>query len=552
MNQPRIDLIWLHADQPAPEWSLGEVYRAEATPRAVHTLVQHHLPDTQAEAWLFWSPVAGVPDPQVVVDCMKRPGDVWHAGLRLGMAGLPGLIDFVNPTWMFSCDPPVDIEASSWRLSLSACLVRTDVLRQMGGIYPAFKTIDAAALEMGHRYMTRGVFTRHVPWLIGGDISPCPVIIPFEDELRFVYYAYRRWQYHWALGRAVLSGYVSPLPAVWAWWSLRNERKPAVPNPYSHHQESAPPLDARVTVLIPTLDRYPYLKTLLAQLREQTIKPYEIIVIDQTAAEARDTGLQQEFADLPLKLIYQDEAGQCTSRNAGLQIAQGDYILFLDDDDEVENDLIELHLKSLHAFQADASNGYAREIGAGPQLESFSFIKVSDVFPTNNTLIRREVLRKSGLFDLAYNRSQRADGDLGTRIYLSGHFKVYNPAISVLHHHAPRGGLRAHRARVITYASSRASLIQRHLPSVSEIYLAKRYFSARQVHESLWLRAFGTFAIRGSRWRKILKIAIAGVMLPNTIWRIRKATERADEWLTRYPQIPLLQDAKAPPEVPGE
>ncbi|MEJ7712205.1 MAG: hypothetical protein WKF84_20670 [Pyrinomonadaceae bacterium] len=51
--------------------------------------------------------------------------------------------------------------------------------------------------------------------------------------------------------------------------------------------------------------------------------------------------------------------------------------------------------------------------------EAFTYLRASDT-PTNNTLIRKDVLSKSGLFDLAYDRGQRADGDLGMRIYLSG------------------------------------------------------------------------------------------------------------------------------------
>ena len=62
---------------------------------------------------------------------------------------------------------------------------------------------------------------------------------------------------------------------------------------------------------------------------------------------------------------------------------------------------------------------------------------------------------------------------------------MLEPAISVLHHHAPRGGLRAHGARVVTYASSRRRITHRHLPEVTEVYRSLRYFSPVQVHEAL-------------------------------------------------------------------
>lgn len=537
-----VDLIWLGGSQSVPEWTLGKVYSIEATPKAVYTLTQRQLADSQAQAWLFWDARLGVPDPVSVRALFKRPGDVFHAGLRLGMGGKPGIADFVQPTWMFNCDPDAGIEATSWRISLSACLVSTDVLRQMGGVDPGFASLECAALEMGHRYICRGVFVRHIPWMIP-DNTELPVArIPFADEVRFLRLRFRTWQVYWALARALLTRYVSPLTLVRGWRATETVIPLLTPPPYKHVANGSAQQyrGARVSVLIPTLDRYPYLKTVLAQLRTQTIPPFEVIVVDQTDKQKRDVSLTQDFADLPLKIIYLDEPGQCSSRNAGLQVAQGDHVILLDDDVEIESDFIYKHLCCLGMFQADVSCGSVKEEGISERSESFSFLRASDVFPAGNTLIKRDVFGKSGLFDLAYNRGQRADGDLGMRVYLSGHFMVYNPTISVLHHHAPRGGLRAHKARVITYASSRNSLIQRHLPSVSEVYLAKRYFSERQVREDLRLRAFGTFAVRGNRWRKVLKVIISGVLLPHTYWRIRKTSKWADRWLKEYPQIPTL------------
>src|SRR5207248_2025531 len=183
-------------------------------------------------------------------------------------------------------------------------------------------------------------------------------------------------------------------------------------------------------------------------------------------------------------------------------------------------DLIELHLQTLVEFDAEVSSGVADEVAAGPLPTDFCLLRASDVFPTNNTMIRREVLRRSGLFDLAYNRGQRADHDLGIRIYLGGALMILNPTISVLHHHAPRGGLRKHKARVVTYASSRKRLLHRNLASATEMYLGSRYFSDTQLREMLWLRVLGTFSARGGCFRKATKAFVSAILLPHTLWVI--------------------------------
>ncbi len=162
----------------------------------------------------------------------------------------------------------------------------------------------------------------------------------------------------------------------------------------------------------------------------------------------------------------------------------------------------------------------------------------SDVFPTNNALLRTAALADSGLFDLAYERGERADGDLGMRLYLAGKTLGLNPGASVVHLHAPRGGLRQHRARAVTRGGSRASLGQRHLLAPTEGYYWSRYFTPVQVHEALLIRTVGTLRGEGSGPRRLARALWLALRLPDT-WRQNKgrlAEGRA--LLARFPSIP--------------
>jgi len=369
------------------------------------------------------------------------------------------------------------------------------------------------------------------------------------DEMRFVRLRFGAFWLRWSLLRSVLSREMG-VGRARAMLHLLG-REPGSPAPESYHSLATPgsrraALARRsVTVLVPTVDRYPYLDKLLEQLGAQTVPPLEVIVVDQTAADRRRSDLPERFPALPLRVFQLNQAGQCSSRNLGLEASHGELVLFLDDDDEVPPDLIERHLESLARFGGEVSCGVAEEDGAGPLPEAFRLIRASDVFPTNNSLIVKSALRRSGLFDLAYERGARADGDLGMRVYLAGTLMVLNPEISVLHHHAPSGGLRVHRARVVTYASSRQRLLHRHLPATTEIYLSRRYFSPRQVREMLWLSVAGTFRARGSALRKAAKAAVSLLFLPHSLWKIRSRGEDAEAMLERFPRIPPLPAERA-------
>lgn len=538
----RIDLIWLSGSQKIPNWNLGNVLNVSPTIFSLREAVAKHLQTSDDSLLLFWDSQLPDPNPAIISGFESMRGDVWHAGLRLGLAGQPSLIHSVESMWMLNCDPDSTIDCTSWRLSLRAALIPSEVLRKFDFIRPEFESLDAASLELGHRMICNGVLVRHAPDLISEDLQISKPEISFDDQIKFIAARYGSFWARWAVFRAILNRKIAPSEGLKSLQKNSISVSKVAPyrtNVVSTEEEIS---GGTVSIVIPTLDRYPYLQKLLSQLRNQTVKPIEILVIDQTANERRDRSLASEFQDLPLQIFYRDEAGQCSSRNAALQIASGEYILFLDDDSEIPENLIENHLKSLQFFRADASSGVAEEAGAGPIPENFRLIRTSDVFPTNNTMIHNSVLQKSGLFDLAYERGQRADGDLGMRVYLSGALMVLNPEIEIYHHHAPQGGLRAHKARKVTFASSRNNVLVRHLPSVTEVYLSQRYFSPEVLKEMLWLRAIGTFRCKGNIFKRGLKCIVAAILLPDTIWKIKRTVAKAQTLHKKFPQIPKFKN----------
>jgi len=537
-----VTLVMLQPEKTPIHWTIGEKKVSKPDVRSLTDVIKDLLLNTNTDAVLFWDNLSYLPSNDLIEYLLESSNDVWHAGLRMGLSGKPEMLNYVNPTWMLNRDPDPNKTATSWRLSLRACLFRTEVLRQIGTLEPGFETLEGAGLELGYRCIRAGVFIRYIPELLPVDFAQEKVIIPLADQLRFIQLGFGGKWAKWTKFRTVLAN-----PR--AYFSTAHVQKIAqgadtAGREVKPYQRSLPTQgitpSGKVSVLIPTIRRYPYLRTLLGQLRNQTVPPYEIIVVDQTPQSERDAELPKDFSDLPVRWHYLDKAGQCSSRNMGLRYAQGDYVLFVDDDDEVSSDLIEKHLRNLNVYNCSISSGAALEPDQKELPADFRFLRLSNVFPTNNTMIRKDVLRKSGLFDLAYNHGQRADHDLGMRLYLAGELMVLDPSICLLHHHAPMGGLREHKARVHTYAKSRTSVWHFNLLTVSDLYLAKRYFTPLQVKESRVINLLGTFSIHGSKLRKILKALVALVLLPKNIYEIRKRNRIADQWLKVYPQIPQV------------
>jgi GT2 family glycosyltransferase len=500
--------------------------------------VARGLTSSTAEAVLLLGGELALPAADELARLLAGPADAWHGGLRLGLEGQPSLLDHVAPLWMLNARLDPDREATSWRLSLRATLVRRSVVDQLGGPDPGFATLTGAGLDLGMRWIRAGALVRHVPDLVpapgaGADTPP-----PVADGLRLIGRHHGRTWAGWALQRAVLGREVGPVRAARLVGEVRHARTEPLP-PFRPEPRPEGATDRRITVVLPTVDRYPTLVPLLGQLAAQTAPPHEVIVVDQTEPARRRHDLEEVAPDLPVHVIGLDQPGQSTARNAALQCATGDVALFIDDDDEIPPTLLADHLRLL-GDGIDAVCGAVDDATAGPPPPGFRHRRASDVFPTNNATVRMSALARSGLFDPAYDHGPRADHDLGMRLHLSGAVLVYDPSVEVHHLHAPSGGLRTHGARKVTRASARRSLTQRDLPSVTQQYLAHRYFDARQRREDRAISAASSLSGEGTTLRRLARALLQLVRLPSTVRTLDRTDREAAARLADRPEIPSL------------
>ncbi len=104
---------------------------------------------------------------------------------------------------------------------------------------------------------------------------------------------------------------------------------------------------AKLSFILPVYNVEKYLKESLNCLVNQTFKDIEIICINDCSTD-KSRSILQDFADKDnrIKIIDNEQnCGAAVSRNKGLDIASGEYVLFLDSDDLFEKDLAEAVLK---------------------------------------------------------------------------------------------------------------------------------------------------------------------------------------------------------------
>lgn len=113
------------------------------------------------------------------------------------------------------------------------------------------------------------------------------------------------------------------------------------------NQMSDPIIKPLISVIIPTYNRADLIPRAIASATEQTYQNLEIIVVDDASGDST-TEVVKNIADSRLRYIrHEANLGGSTARNTGIDLAQGEYIAFLDSDDLWLNNKIEQQLAAI-------------------------------------------------------------------------------------------------------------------------------------------------------------------------------------------------------------
>jgi GT2 family glycosyltransferase len=272
----------------------------------------------------------------------------------------------------------------------------------------------------------------------------------------------------------------------------------------------SPDSDLKLAVVLPTFRRGSYLVRVLESMREQTRRPDEILVIDQTP-------LNEYTADVESYLGHGSSAGEFQwirlaepsvshARNRAVMETACDILLYLDDDIELSKHLVERHLghytdAKVHALVGSVLLPDDREfvpppldfLSRAPVVQAFTYrtrfdraLEQVGFLWANNVSIRRTALVAVGGWD--EHVINYGDRDLGIRLATSGYRIDYDPEAPIVHLNAPRGGTR------VTDPSSPWQGWQR---CVSVLYLGFRHLKGR-----MFLR-YGLY--RGARFSFLLR-----------------------------------------------
>jgi glycosyltransferase involved in cell wall biosynthesis len=120
-----------------------------------------------------------------------------------------------------------------------------------------------------------------------------------------------------------------------------------------------------ISVIVPVYNRKATLHRCIDSILAQTYQNLEIILVDDGATDGSDE-ICDQYADIDsrVKVIHKANGGVSSARNAGLNVAHGEYIGFVDSDDTISESMYELLFDTITKTGADIS-GCRRHVHHG-------------------------------------------------------------------------------------------------------------------------------------------------------------------------------------------
>lgn len=211
----------------------------------------------------------------------------------------------------------------------------------------------------------------------------------------------------------------------------------------------------RVSVVLPTFGRPDELDRAIATVRAQTWTDWELIIVDDNDPAHPDRMRTQARLDAYSvdrrirRVVHASNRGGAAARNTGIRAARGEWIAFLDDDDEwaptklkrqleaadAANDvgLVYCQIRAVHAASGRVSV-YRSEPHKCTQRD---LLQRNHIGGTSCIMVRADALRAVGMFDEAL--ASRQDIDLYVRLVDHHAFAFVDAPLVTMHlHRAPR------------------------------------------------------------------------------------------------------------------
>lgn len=452
----------------------------------------------------------GEPNLERLEELSLQNGHLWHSSFEQGYKNaFNDVVYFTSVFFWYVSDFDYLDEVVSWRLNPNMFAIRKEIWDLLGGFDEDYESFDMQAIDYAYNGLKNsGLIPLYVKGLYSKE-EKYQVSISTRD--RYVFYRKNYQKIDHSLYMLFMKGVWNPKEILnfiraYKGYTFRSNI-PVIPLKELKPLVGAP----TVSYIIPTMNRQDYTLRLLEDLREQSYRPTQVIVVDATRPENRDESLYVPN-NYPFEVIFkwQTSKGSCRARNEAIELCTGEYIVFGDDDIRVPSDFIENHMRFMQTYNVGANLGL--DVRADHEKQDLSdlsrkleemktdnsFRGVTNTFNNANSCVLKKHVDQLGGNDINFDGGYGEDADFGLSLIKLGVLVLRNPHSADLHLKPPAGGYRvwAQQARVLgkkrkeqPWELDTPVKYIRPVPSPTKMYEYYKHFNDDQlkIHKSKYL-----------------------------------------------------------------
>ncbi len=199
----------------------------------------------------------------------------------------------------------------------------------------------------------------------------------------------------------------------WKYSDIENFRRPVYKSLRSSSDSGK---EKFISICIPTHNRAVYLKEAIQSALNQNYNNYEIVIVDDGSTD-NTKEVVENFNSEKIRYIFKENSGAPETRNRCITEAKGDFILWLDDDDLLVEDLINSYIKLLNNYpDSDVIYGELKSFGESDQHYKYQdwyhnnsgmieFLYIGSPIPHPGSMIRKNVYKEIGNYDVSFKRA---------------------------------------------------------------------------------------------------------------------------------------------------
>ncbi len=195
--------------------------------------------------------------------------------------------------------------------------------------------------------------------------------------------------------------------------------------------------NATISVVIPCFNSAATIERALRSVEHQTAQPHEVLIVDDASSDNTVSVIEQyaQTSALNIHVIRQSvNSGPSVARNAAWNVATGEFIAFLDADDQWHPQKLEMQLNAMLASPTYVMSFHDHLFGSSEQFETLPFAPVTSQATLRNYLLRNRsatptVMLRTALTERFSNTKRFAEDYLLWMTILASHE-------SALHIHA--------------------------------------------------------------------------------------------------------------------